>query len=150
MVVEAPAWDPRRKGGLGRSGVAPRPSARIDRSSRSATYRFDLDCPVYVDSRRPLRNDGPKVLWPVSHGSAEFERRLRRCMTDDDACPLVLPPPSADPMLADVARAGISRQQSQSIPSGISASRSEPRHLQPTAVGPLTFALSVRRGVVRC
>ena len=26
----------------------------------------------------------------------------------------------------------------------------EPRHLQPTAVGPLTFALSVRRGVVRC
>jgi hypothetical protein len=32
----------------------------------------------------------------------------------------VLPRPSAGPMLADVARAGISRQQSQSIPSGIS------------------------------
>jgi hypothetical protein len=42
---------------------------------------------------------------------------------------------SAGPMLADVARAGISRQQSQSIPSGISASRSEPRHLHQPQLG---------------
>lgn len=103
----------------------------------------DPQCPVNVNSSRPRREHGPKVLWPRIAGSAALEGRLRRCMT-------VLHRPSAGPMFLEVASAGISRQQSQSIPSGISASRSEPRHLQPTAVGPLTFALSVRRGLVRC
>jgi hypothetical protein len=51
--------------------------------------------------------DGPKVLWPVSHGSAALERRLRRSMTDLTPVPPVLPRPSAGPMLADVARAGL-------------------------------------------
>jgi hypothetical protein len=79
-----------------------------------------------------------------------LERRLRRSMTDDDACPAGLASTFRRSYALDVASAGISRQQRHSIPSGISASRSEPRHLQPTAVGPMTFALSVRRGVVRC
>jgi hypothetical protein len=44
-------------------------------------------CPVYVDSGRPRRKDGPKSALTNVAGSAALERRLHRSMTDDDAGP---------------------------------------------------------------
>ena len=80
--------------------------------------------PQYVELRPSAAQRWAESALAGIPGSAALEGRLRRSMTDDDAFPLVLHRPSAGPMLADVARAGISRQQSQSIPSGISASQS--------------------------
>ena len=50
-------------------------------------HRRNPVCPLNVDSGRPRRKDEPKSALADIACSAALERRLRRCMTDDDAGP---------------------------------------------------------------